>query len=60
MKSKVLSLIIAVTMIFSTAGFAFAAEEVAADLNAEIAKIEAEIEEKIETIKKEPEWAERK
>ena len=44
MKSKVLSLIIAVTMIFSTAGFAFAAEEgVAADLNTEIANIEAQI-----------------
>ena len=44
MKSKILSLVIAVTMLFSTAGIAFAAEEATtADLNAEIAKIEAEI-----------------
>ena len=43
MKSKILSLVIAVTMLFGTAGFAFAADGTTADLNTEIAKIEAEI-----------------
>ncbi len=44
MRSKILSLVIAVTMLFSTAGFAFAAEGTATDLSTEIKTIEAEIE----------------
>ena len=43
MRNKILSLVIAVTMLFGTASFAFATEGTTADLSTEIATIEAEI-----------------
>ena len=54
MKSKILSLVIAVTMLFGTAGVAFATEGTVADLERDLAQIKVQIEDLTEKIGTEP------
>ena len=54
MKKKILSLVIAVTMLFGTAGVAFAADGTAADLEKDLAAVQAQIDELTAQIGTEP------